>query len=269
MLPLFDKKRVIAMIHVPALPGTPKNTLRPDEIVRQALDEAELYASLGIDSVIIENMHDRPFLKHVVGPEVTSLMAVIGYEIKKKTNLYCGVQILAAANREALSVAHAAGLDFIRSEGFVYGHLADEGYIESDAASLLRFRKQIGAENILIFSDIKKKHSSHAITSDLNIEEHALTAEFFLSDGIIITGKSTGLPPDPKEVFLVKRAVNIPVLLGSGITHTNIGMYYKFADAFIIGSQFKLEGQWQNPIDEHQVKSFMQIFNELAGKCSH
>ena len=31
-----------------------------------------------------------------------------------------GIQILAGANNEAMAVAHAAGLDFIRAEGYVY-----------------------------------------------------------------------------------------------------------------------------------------------------
>lgn len=34
--------------------------------------------------------------------------------------------------------------------------------------------------------------SSHAITSDLTIEDVAKAAEFFLSDGVILTGASTG-----------------------------------------------------------------------------
>ena len=45
----------------------------------------------------------------------------------KKLGLYCGIQILAAGNKEALAVAKAAELDFIRAEGFVFAHVADEG----------------------------------------------------------------------------------------------------------------------------------------------
>lgn len=51
-----------------------------------------------------------------------------------------------------------SGLDFIRAEGFVFSHVADEGIINACAGDLLRYRKHIGAENIQIFADIKKKH---------------------------------------------------------------------------------------------------------------
>lgn len=50
------------------------------------------------------------------------------------------------------------GLDFIRAEGFVFSHVADEGLLNACAGDLLRYRKQIGAEHVQIFTDIKKKH---------------------------------------------------------------------------------------------------------------
>lgn len=49
-------------------------------------------------------------------------------------------------------------MDFIRAENFVFSHIADEGITNSCAGNLLRFRREIGAENIFIFTDIKKKH---------------------------------------------------------------------------------------------------------------
>ena len=101
---------------------------------------------------------------------------------------------------EALAIAHASGADFVRVEGFVYAHVADEGVIESCAGDLLRYRRAIGAERVLIFADIKKKHSAHAITADVSIVETAKAAEFFLADGVIVTGAATGEPASPDEV---------------------------------------------------------------------
>lgn len=42
--------------------------------------------------------------------------------------------------------------------------------------------------------------SSHALTSDVSVAETARAAEFFLSDGVIITGAATGLQADPEEL---------------------------------------------------------------------
>lgn len=215
---LKKNKTVIGMIHVRALPGTPNNQLTIDEIVKEAVDEAKLYERCGLQAVAIENMHDVPYLNREVGPEIISAMTVVGREIKNQTNLYCGIQILAGANKSAVAAAYAANLDFVRAEGFVFAHIADEGTMNSDAGELLRYRKMIGAEEISIFTDIKKKHSSHAVTSDIDLLETVKAAEYFLSDGVIITGSSTGKETDENELISINGKLAIPVLIGSGVT---------------------------------------------------
>ncbi|XP_068812295.1 protein C19orf12 homolog isoform X3 [Struthio camelus] len=145
-------------------------------------------------------MHDLPYTVGP-GPEITAAMTVISAAVKRTCpGLPLGVQILCAANQQAIAVALAAGLDFIRAEGFVFSHVADEGIINACAGNLLRYRKQIGAENIQIFADIKKKHSAHALTADVSVAETAKAAEFFLADGVILTGTATAMPADPKEL---------------------------------------------------------------------
>lgn len=62
------------------------------------------------------------------------------------------------ANKEALAVAKASGANFIRAEGYVYSHVADEGWMDSCAGELLRYRKAIGAEEVMVWTDVKKKH---------------------------------------------------------------------------------------------------------------
>ena len=80
-------------------------------------------------------------------------MTKVGAEIRRNfPDSTIGAQILSCGNKEALSVALAADLDFIRCESFVFGHIGDEGFTQSDSAELLRYRKNIGAENVKIFS---------------------------------------------------------------------------------------------------------------------
>ena len=256
-------KTIIAMIHVAALPGTPHNRLTVDAIVRQAESEAKLLLEQGVDALMIENMHDRPYLNRRVGPEVTAVMTAVATAVRQAVSIPVGIQILAGANRKALAVALAAGLNFIRAEGFVFGHLADEGFMDSDAGELLRYRKAIGADHIRIFTDIKKKHSSHAVTEDISIGETSRTAEFFLSDGIIVTGSSTGEEPDAGEVESVKAATALPLLIGSGITASNLEKYWPLADAFIVGSSLKKEGKWFNPPDQVRVDGLMETVRKL------
>ncbi|XP_043998904.1 uncharacterized protein F13E9.13, mitochondrial isoform X1 [Gambusia affinis] len=256
------KSVVIGMIHVKALPGTPLCCLNMLQIVKEACREAEVYLEAGIDGLIIENMHDVPYSFNV-GPEVCACMTAVCSAVRHVCpTLPLGVQILSSANQQALAVALASGLDFIRAEGFVFSHVADEGLLNACAGDLLRYRKQIGADGVQIFTDIKKKHSSHALTADVTIKETARAAEFFLSDGVIITGAATGDQADPCELTDVFQSVKIPVLIGSGVTYDNVDNFLD-ASGMIIGSHFKLGGHWTNAIDPDRVKRFMAKIHHL------
>ena len=260
---LFNKT-LIGMLHVQALPGTPNNHLSMSKIIEFSCREAEVFIENGINTLIIENMHDIPYLNSKVGPEITSAMAIIAYELKKRFSLSLGIQILAGANKEALSAALSSGADFIRAEGFVFSHVADEGIMNSCAGELLRYRKAIGAEHVKVITDIKKKHSAHAITADVDIAETAKAAQFFAADGVIITGTSTGISADLEELKSVKKSVSIPVLIGSGINDKNLISYLEYADGLIIGSYFKKEGYWANELSLTRIKKIVEIYNDYS-----
>lgn len=262
-LSIFNSsKPVIGMVHTLPLPGTPLYKNNDKAILDKAVAEALIYKNAGIDGLIIENMHDVPYLRRQVGPEISAFLSVVAYEIKKQTQLPCGIQVLAGANQAALAVAKAASLDFVRAEGFVFAHIADEGHMDADAGNLLRYRKQIGAEHIAIFTDIKKKHSSHAITGDLDLVEAAKAAAFFHSDGLVITGKATGEPANLDDLRSVKAACDLPILIGSGITLKNLDVYLTVCDALIIGSWFKKEGHWANELDVKRVHALIHKVKE-------
>ena len=257
-------RALIGMLHVGALPGTPSARHSIETLIERALAEARVYRDAGFTALAIENTHDRPYLKGRAGPEITAAMTALAREVKRETGLPLGIQVLAAANREALAVAHASGADFVRVEGFVFAHVADEGVIESCAGDLLRYRRTLDAEGVLIFADIKKKHSAHAITADVSLVDTAKAAEFFLGDGVIVTGASTGVPASADEVRDVARAVALPVLVGSGITAANLGRF-STAHGFIVGSSVKQDGIWCNPLDPGAVRSVADAFGQLPG----
>jgi membrane complex biogenesis BtpA family protein len=261
---IFGAPRIlVGVVHVGALPGTPDARLELEAIAEQSVTEARIYERSGFHAVMIENMHDRPYLKGTVGPEIVAAMTRVCTEVRRAVSVPLGVQVLAAANHEALAVACAAGARFARVEGFVFGHIADEGLIDGCAGSLLRYRRHIGADNVLILADVKKKHASHAITADVDIAETARAAEFFLADGVIVTGVATGRSTSPSEVDVVSRAVSIPVLVGSGVTPDNL-RDYPTADGFIVGSSLKRNGLWREPVDFARAENLSRAFSEAC-----
>lgn len=264
---LFGKTKAVAgMIHVGALPGTPRWGGSIGAIIDRAYEEARIYTRAGLDGLMIENMHDVPYLCGGVGPEITAAMTVVGLGVRDVSNLPLGVQILAAANREALAVASASGAAFVRVENFAYAHVADEGLMPvAEAGPLLRYRRQIEAEDVKVFADVKKKHSSHALTADVSLAEAASTTEFFGADAVVVTGTATGQPTSPEDVATVRKAVNVPVCIGSGLTPENLPALWPHADVFIVGSYFKRDGLWSNPIDQQRVSRLMAAVVKLRG----
>ena len=256
--------KIIGCIHLLPLPGSPGYSFNKEEIMKKALYELEIYKVAGLDGVIIENTSDIPYLKGFVYPETLSLLSIICNEIRKTNyNLYLGLQVLAGANIEALAIAYNAGFDFIRVEGFSFASIADEGLIQSCAAELARKRASLRAtKSIKIIADIKKKHSSHAITSDLSLTEMAKHTEYMEPDGLVLTGSTTGVAPEIEEVRAVKNSTKVPIYIGSGITKENALDFAKVADYLIVGSYFKKENYWKNDICKEKVSDFMDYIKK-------
>lgn len=253
-------KAIVGMVHVLALPGTPNARESLATIVRTAVDEATALATAGFDALILENMHDVPYLNRRVGPEIVAAMTAVARAVRAAVPaaLPVGIQILAGANREALAVALASDLAFIRAEGFVFASVADEGLMaEADAGPLLRYRRSIGAEGVAIVADIKKKHSSHAITADVTIAENAAAAEFFGADAVVLTGPATGQPTALGDIDAARRGSSLPVVVGSGATTATVGSLLSRADAVIVGSDLKRGGSWREPLDPKRVAAFV------------
>lgn len=259
-------RSLVGMIHVGALPGTPRHSTSLEGIVEHAVSEARLLVEAGFDALLLENMHDVPYLRATAGPEVVAAMTAVACAVRAEVTCPIGIQILAGANREALAVALAGECQFIRSEGFVFGHLADEGWIQSDAGELLRYRRNIGGDNIRVLADIRKKHSSHAVTADLRLEDIAQAAEFFGADGLIVTGNATGRPVDRSELRRVREATTLPVLVGSGVTPENLPHLWPYAESFIVGSWIKRDGFWENSVDPVRVQRMVAAAQQLREK---
>lgn len=250
----------IGMLHLAALPGTPYAELPLAEVVEGAVREACVLAEAGFEGLIIENMGDRPYLRGAVGPEVACAMTAAGVAVRRAVpDLPLGVQVLAGANEASLAVALACGADFVRVEGFVFSAVADEGLqAEAAAGPLLRYRRSIGAEDIAVLCDIKKKHAAHAVTADVSLEETARAAAYFGAEGLVVTGVATGEPTAPSDLAAAAKATELPVFVGSGTTAEQVPTLIGDAAGFIVGSALKRDGSWEGELEPARAEAFVQ-----------
>ena len=250
-----DGCALIGMVHLDPLSGSPGYRGSMKNILESARRDAERLIEGGADALLIENMGDLPYLRGQVAPETTASMAVATFELARMGRPV-GVQILAAANLEALAVAVAAGASFIRAEAFAYAHVADEGWLDASAGLLLRARRNLGSE-VSIWADVKKKHAAHAVTADLSIEDVSKGSVFCGADALVVTGRETGDPTSLEDVQAAARAGS-PVLVGSGVTPAQARALRREASGVIVGSALKDDGDWRKPVSVARVRALKE-----------
>lgn len=244
---------LIGMVHLAPLPGSPRWSGSLRAIRDAARRDADALLEGGCDALLVENMHDTPYLRGAVLPETVAAMAVAAADLVG-LGAPIGLQILAAANREALGVAAAVGAAFIRVEGFAYAHVADEGWIDACAGELTRARRALAAEDVAIVADVHKKHASHAVTADLSLGDVARGTAFCGADALVVTGRSTGQPTSPTDVEAA-RGAGLPVWVGSGVTTRDAAALAARAQALVVGSSLKVGGDWKNPVEVARVRA--------------
>jgi uncharacterized protein len=252
-----------AMIAVLPLPGAPRYGGDDERIVTQALSDLRHYLEAGVDAIVLENSHDLPYVKPPLPARAIEVMKRVATEARSMFAGPIGVQMLEAANETALEIAHTADLDFLRAEGYVFAHVGGAGLIEGCAGRLLRRRKELGCEHVKVFGDVKKKHCSHALTGDLDILDEVKQAEFFLVDGVVVTGARTTEPPKVAELRPIRKHAHVPVLVGSGMTPENIRSYFPLANGFIVGSTFRQEGRFLGKLEPKRLEQFVRVFRGL------
>jgi len=271
VLKIFQRLKVaIGVVHCLPLPGAPRWEGAPIEtIYERALRDAQSYVRGGVDGLIIENHGDIPFSKpSEIGPETSAAMAVVTDRIRREFAVPLGINVLANAAIPALAVAKASGAAFVRVNQWANAYVANEGFIEGEAARALRFRSTIGAKDVMIFADAHVKHGAHAIVADRSVTELTRDLEFFDADAVIATGRRTGDAADLTELEEIALATRLPVLVGSGVTTDNVGEILERAEGVIIGSSLKTNGVWWEAVDQQRVTAFMRKVADLRGEAA-
>jgi membrane complex biogenesis BtpA family protein len=260
-----NPKPIIAMIHLPPLPGSPFHRGQPfEEVVEQALRDAEVLKGEEVDGLMVENFGDRPFLKpDEIGHETTAFLAVVAREVIKATGLPVGISCLANGAVQAIAASVASGAKWIRVNCWANAYIADEGVIEAAAPKALRYMRHLGVRELKVFADVHVKHGSHFIVSDRPFEELVRDVEFFGADAVVVSGARTGEETPVERVLAAKGVTELPVLIGSGLRPENAGKLLMAADGAIVGTYLRKDGDPMKPVDPERTRRLMEAVREL------
>jgi membrane complex biogenesis BtpA family protein len=264
------EKPIIGMVHLKALPGAPGYQAEKGmkAITAAAIDDALRLIEGGVDGIQIENQGDWPFLKpREIGFETVAAVTAVVAHLKSRFDLPMGINIHLNGVCQALSIAAATDCRWVRAFELANAYVSSSGIIEAAGPRALRYRNLLHAQDkILIFGDFHVKHGSHQLVAEKSLAEQARDVAAALADGIIATGQETGMPPRAEEVKALRKAVEIPVLIGSGLSLENLEEILPLVDGAIVGSYFKVDDQLKNPVDSSRVKKFMQAVKAVRQK---
>ena len=246
--------RLIGMVHLPPLPGSPRWDGSMEKAIAVALADASALIDNGMDALIVENYGDAPFTAGRVSAATVAAMAVIAQEIRRALpDAPLGVNVLKSDARSALAVATAIGARFIRVNVLAGAVVADQGIVQTDAYDLLRDRRLLGVD-VAIFADVQGKHAVPLAPVELEQQARDLAARA-LADGLVVSGRATGDATPIEDVKRVRSAVpTTPVLVGSGVTADTIAEILSVAEGVIVGTFVKRDGSVRQPVDPERVR---------------
>ncbi|MBX5457048.1 MAG: BtpA/SgcQ family protein [Thermogemmatispora sp.] len=254
---LFGRPRpVIAMMHLPPLPGRPLYDSRAGmaAIVDALRRDLEVLQEGGVDGLLFCNEGDRPYALKIDRAQVAAMAAAIG-ELRPYLSLPYGVDLLWDP-LAALAVAQAVRASFVR-EVFTGVYDSDMGLWQPDAAAALDYRRQIGAEHIKLFFNIEPEFARPLSQRPIGALARSVVVSS-LADAILISGPMAGAEADLSHIREAKAAVpSTPVLANTGVRIETVRATLAVADGVIVGTGLKRDGYTWNPVDPERVRRFM------------
>ena len=237
----LGKKTVVAMVHLPALPGSPDY----DPVVRM---------NKILDAVMFGNEFDRPYVLKAPPEGLAALAAVIG-QVKSMIKVPFGVNYLWDPVA-TVALALATDADFAR-EIFTGLYASDMGLWAPDCAGAARLRSSNGRPDLQMLFNINAEFATSLDNRPLDIK--AKSAVFSSkADVICVSGMMTGMSVNQVELRKVRESIpETPLLANTGVTIDSVDEIFSVTDGCVIGSHLKHNGDTWNSVDPDRVSKFM------------
>jgi membrane complex biogenesis BtpA family protein len=259
------KKPVIAMLHLMALPGDPgfDSSSGMRAVVDRARRELDALQSGGVDAVMFSNEFSLPYLTKTEPITSMAMARVIG-ELQTEIAGPFGVNVL-WDGIASIDLAMATGASFVR-EVFTGVYASDFGLWDTSVGQAARHRYRLGAQGVKLLFNIVPESATYLANRD--IAELTKTTVFAtLPDALCVSGLTAGATTDTQVLTRVKAAAGeVPVFVNTGVTASNAEEQLGIADGAVIGTYFKKEGVFGNPVDQERVEELMTVMRSVRSR---
>ncbi|HHY87738.1 MAG TPA: BtpA/SgcQ family protein [Chloroflexi bacterium] len=249
-------KPIIAMCHLMALPGDPgyDPACGMKQVVKAAREDLLALQDGGVDAVMFSNEFSLPYLTRVEAVTVAAMGRVIG-ELMDDIHVPFGVNVLWDP-KASLDLAVAVDASFVR-EIFTGVYASDFGLWNTNVGETVRHQHRIGAQNVKLLFNIVPEAAKYL--ADRDIVSIARSTVFNNHpDALCVSGLTAGTQTSASTLRKVKDAVpDTVVFANTGVRLENLEEQLSIADGAVVGTTFKYDGRFENHIDRHRVKVFM------------
>lgn len=255
------QKPIIAMCHLQPLPGDPGYDTKGgmDKVIEAARKDMLALQDGGVDGIMFSNEFSLPYLTTVETVTVAAMARVIGElmdEIKIPHGVNCLWDPIAS-----LDLAVAVDAYFIR-EIITGVYASDFGLWNTNVGQTVRHKMKIGGSDVRMLYNIVPEAAKYL--ADRDIGDIARSTEFNNSpDALCVSGLTAGAETDTQILKVVKDSVKrTPVLCNTGCNIDNVTRQLSVADGAVCATTFKVDGVFENPVDQSRVKAFMDKVKE-------
>jgi uncharacterized protein len=259
---LGTTKPVIAMCHLNALPGDPyfdkKGGMK--SVIEWARKDLLALQNGGVDAIMFSNEFSLPYLTKVETVTTASMARIIG-ELMPEIRIPFGVNVLWDPNA-SLDLAVSVGAKFIR-EIFSGVYASDFGLWNTNCGETIRHQHAIGAENVKLLFNIVPEAALYLGNRDV-VEIAKSTVFNHRPDALCVSGLTAGTETDAQTLKKVKEVVpDTVVFANTGVRIHNAAEQLSIADGAVVGTTFKIDGKFENHVDQARVKEFMDKIKSI------
>ena len=240
------------MVHLQPLPGSPLARTPLPEVIAQAERDARALQEGGVHAALVQNRGDRAFAADRAAPDVVAAMGAVAYAVVRAVEIPVGVHVLRNDTMASIAVAHAAGARFARAAVLTGVSASAQGWLAGAPFDTLRYRKAIGADDVLLLADVASMHNVRPLDT---VGEAASEAVFFgAADAVIVSDRAVERAIGMQRAAAIARA---PILVGGHATAENVARLLQHADGAIVGEALEHRAR-EAGVDVERVREFMR-----------
>ncbi len=250
-------KPVIGLLHLLPLPGdpffAPSGSL--SGVIERAKRDLDALQSGGVDGVLITNEFSLPYEKKVSPVTLAAMGTVVG-ALLDSMSLPFGAEAIYDGDA-TIELCAGTGSLFTRCM-FTGAWAGDLGLIDRDIAQTLRCKAALRQDDLKLFYFVTSE--GEVYLNDRTTTDIAKSMLFNVRpDAFVVGGSAPGQSPGAELLSQVKAVSGeVPVVCGTGCRQENAREMLAASDGAFVGTSFKVDGLFENPIDPARVAAFMQ-----------